>query len=147
MSYDERLWIRQSLLTIEERRRFLTAEHLLDRSDCWERYFGNETSRGQPKFQKLVLRLFIAHENGSPLFKMEAAKLLPADNSVTAMKYLLQAQARGWVQFVADAIDRRRIQVVATPQILENARAYLTELIDLEKAFLKEVSEAEAPLS
>lgn len=95
----------------------------------WEEYFGDEMSGGQHRFLRLALRLYAAHAQGRPPYKKtDVARFIPVEHNASAVKYLQIAENRGWIQFIPDPRDRRKIQVHPTEMLLQMTRIYLSEL-------------------
>ena len=123
----------------------ITAKFEDDERKIWEETFGKDLLQGQRAYQKLALRLFEYHCNSRSVFKTTAAKLLPAQHSVTALKYLDEAEKRGWVTFIPDDIDGRKIHVVPTDTFLELTRTYLRALTSLLSKRVQELKQLEDP--
>src|SRR5712692_3577156 len=84
----------------------------------WEQFFEPDERELAPYLRRLIAELYIAEAKNRPTFKTTALRLIPVKHTVSAQKYLTQAAQKGWLIFIPDKIDKRRIIVKQSPHLL-----------------------------
>jgi len=120
----------------------LIADFEDDRDASWRKHFSDELSKGLPRYQKLICRLYTSEE---PLLKMEAAALFPTNDKSSGIKYLNIAEQRGWIRFSSDQTDGRKVKVIPTYKLVQMTEAYLAELASLLVQVRDELQAIKAP--
>lgn len=101
------------------------------------RTFGEERCLGQSRYAKLALHLCKAYAVHRRVYKMQACRLIPAEDKNTASKYLAEAHDREWIAFASDVNDRRKIEVLPTEKLIGLVDTYVREFESMLLAFGK----------
>jgi hypothetical protein len=82
------------------------------------------------RIDRLLLTIFLAHQDGRLLSKTQACRMIAAEHTETCMKYVDAAAKRGLLSFKKDRKDGRRINVVPTRSLISIIRAKAAVALD-----------------
>jgi len=81
---------------------------------------------------RLLTNIYLLHQEGKYMSKMQACRLIPAEHVDTCKKYVEEAERLGFFQFGDDRQDRRKKVIVPTDEFIryveQRAAASLDEI-------------------
>jgi hypothetical protein len=90
--------------------------------------------------ENLLVVIYEHHLNGKFITKSQACRFIPIGHSNTCKRYLEEAEARGYVKFVPDDRDSRRINVVPTEELIAYVTSKIENAIDEARELIGEVA-------
>ncbi|CCD84771.1 protein of unknown function [Bradyrhizobium sp. ORS 285] len=90
----------------------------------------------------LLVVIYEHHLRGKHINKTQAYRLIPIGHTNTCKKYVEEAAKRGFIRFVPDEKDSRRLNVVPTDDLISYVRAKVERQIDEARELIGRVAEA-----
>jgi len=90
--------------------------------------------------ENLLIIIYEHYLNNRFITKSQACRFIPIGHTNTCKKYLEEAQARGYIKFVADKNDSRRINVVPTEDLIAYVRTKMENSIDEARELIGDVA-------
>ncbi|MER8995559.1 hypothetical protein [Mesorhizobium sp. M0678] len=87
--------------------------------------------------ERLLMNIYLRHLDGKTVSRSQACRMVPADHLDTCKKYVAEAERLGFVAFEDDPKDRRRKNVIPTPDLIEYVEARARATLDTASAILQ----------
>jgi hypothetical protein len=124
----------------EDHIRAAVAHKRLNFSEFVARIEKENDARFSYYIENLLLIIYEHYLDDKFISKSQACKFIPMAHSNTCMRYLTEAEDRGFVKFVQDERDSRRTNVVPTDQLLDHVRSKIEADIDDAREFIDGVA-------
>ena len=89
----------------------------------------------------LLIIIYEHSLNGKYISKTQACRLIPVGHTNTCKKYVEEAEAKGFINFVPDQKDARRLNVVPTDDLINYVRNKIEKEIDQARELIGQVAE------
>jgi len=96
-------------------------DKIADENDDWRFYI---------QIGHLLRVIYEHHLNGKFITKSQACRFIPVGHTNTCLRYVEEAEARGFIRFVADKNDARRLRVIPTDDLISYVRAEAERALD-----------------
>jgi hypothetical protein len=95
---------------------------------CWEELFEEEDRKLALTLRRLLLKLYIYHQEGKKMYKMDAGKFMPLDHAASTRKYLDLAKTKRWLKFTKERSDQRKKVIELSQSLLTMIDHYADQL-------------------